>query len=118
MNWTLNVIPMSNNIPISAGEIAVESTTIEKHIDLIEPRYPIPYNSTHRVLTTIDAAPVDTPIKIINIGAKYVLSVLAIKSSPKANGNKKNRNKWIVLNRSTIQPEKKVAPTTLNAKKG
>ena len=44
------MILMSNNIPISAGEIAVESTTIEKHIDLIEPRYPIPYNSTHRVL--------------------------------------------------------------------
>ena len=63
---------MSNNIPISAGEIAVESTTIEKLIDLIEPRYPIPYNSTHRVLNTMDAAPVDTPIKIINIGAKYI----------------------------------------------
>ena len=109
---------MSNNIPISAGEIAVASTTIEKHIDLIEPRCPIPYNSTHRVLTTIDATPVDTPIKIINIGAKYVLSVLAIKSNPKAKGNKKNRNKCTVLNRSTIQPAKNVAATTLNAKKG
>ena len=31
---------MSNNNPISAGEIAVENTTIEKHMDLIEPIYP------------------------------------------------------------------------------
>ena len=43
---------MSNNNPISAGEIAVENTTIEKHMDLIEPIYPIPYNSTHRAFRT------------------------------------------------------------------
>ena len=60
---------MSNNNPISAGEIAVENTTIEKHMDLIEPIYPIPYNSTHRAFRTMDAAPVDAPIRIINIGA-------------------------------------------------
>jgi len=28
---------MSNNSPMSAGEIEVASTTIEKNIDLIEP---------------------------------------------------------------------------------
>ena len=33
---------MSNNNPISAGEIEVDNTTKEIHIDLIEPRYSIP----------------------------------------------------------------------------
>jgi hypothetical protein len=37
-----NVTPISNRNPISAGEIEVDSTTIEKHIDLIDPIYSIP----------------------------------------------------------------------------
>ena len=84
---------MSINNPIRAGEIEVDKTTKEKHIDLIEPRKSIPYSSIHKVLITIVAAPVDAPIKIINTGRAYVLSVPAIRSNPNARGSKKNLNK-------------------------
>ena len=84
---------MSINNPNRAGEIEVDKTTKEKHIDLIEPRKSIPYSSTHKVLITIVAAPVDAPIKNINIGTAYVLSVKATRSKPKARGSKKNLNK-------------------------